>query len=74
MSKQYTCEFVSWRHAKKRPLGWLADESAYGRAAAEALEARLNQLAQEGWIVDTIMPAGGFRAKECAAYTVVAFK
>ncbi len=74
MSKQYTSVFVCWRHAKKRPLGVLANESSYGKAAAEALEARLNQLAQEGWIVDAIIPAQGFRPRECAAYTVVAFK
>jgi|GEM_PF-1485329 len=74
MSKQFAAFFVSWRHAKRRPLGLFADEASYGRAAAEALEAKMNQLAQEGWIVDTIIPSGGISPKAASAYTIVAFK
>ena len=74
MSKQFAAYFVSWRHAKRRPLGIVADEAAYGRAAAEALEEKMNQLAQEGWIIDTIIPANGVGPKLSSAFTIVAFK
>jgi len=74
MSKQYAAYFVSWRHAKRRPLGLFADESSYGRAAATALETKINQLAQEGWIIESIIPAAGISARETAAFTVIAFK
>ncbi len=50
-----------------------ADED-FGRAAADALETRLNTLAEEGWIVDRIIPANGLTPKQCAAFTIVVFK
>ena len=74
MSKQFAAFFVSWRHAKKRPLGLFSDESSYGIAAAQALEAKMNQLAQEGWIVDDIIPATGLTPKASAAFTIIGFK
>ncbi|MEO0878076.1 MAG: hypothetical protein AAFY22_00040 [Pseudomonadota bacterium] len=74
MAKQYCAFFVSWRHAKRRPFGWFADEASYRRAAAEALEAKINALAEEGWIIDQIMPASGLTAKDCAGFTIIAFK
>lgn len=74
MSKQFGSFHVSWRDAKHRPLGLFADETAYGRAAARALEARLNELAAEGWIIDKIIPAAGIAPRQTAAFTIVAFK
>jgi len=74
MSKQYVTSFVSWRHAKRPPLGIFSDESSYGRAAAEALEAKINQLAQEGWIIDSIIPSRGMTVRDAAAFTIIAFK
>ena len=74
MSKQFGAYFVSWRHAKRRPLGVFADEASYRRAAAEALEAKMNQLAQEGWIVDAIIPASGLTPRDSAGFTIVVFK
>lgn len=74
MSKQFAAFFVSWRHAKRRPLGLFSDESSYGKAAAQALEAKMNQLAQEGWIIDEIIPASGFTPKVTAGFTIIAFK
>ncbi|GJL91752.1 hypothetical protein [Hyphococcus sp.] len=74
MSKQFATFHVSWRDAKGRPLGLIADERDYGRAAAAALQIRLNQLADEGWIVQEIMPATGLTPRQSAAFTIVAFR
>jgi hypothetical protein len=74
MSKQFATHFVSWRHAKKRQVGFFADEAAYGAAAAEALELKLEALAAEGWIVDRILPAAGATPQLAAGFTIVAFK
>ena len=74
MAKQFSTFYISWRDAKKRPLGLFADESSYGKAASSALEAKLNELGADGWIVDRIIPATGFTPRQCAAYTVVVFK
>jgi len=74
MSKQFAAFHVSWRDAKRRPLGIVADETAYGRAAARALEAKLNELAEEGWILDRIMPASGLTARQTSAFTIIVFK
>jgi len=74
MSKQYVTCFVSWGHSKRPPLGIFSDESSYGRAAAEALEAKINQLAQEGWIIDSIIPASGLNTRDSSGFTIVAFK
>lgn len=74
MSKQYASFYVSWRDAKNRPLGLFADEASYSAAAARALEAKLNQIAEEGWILDRVIPATGLTAKQVAAFTIVAFK
>jgi hypothetical protein len=73
MSKQYAAFHVSWRDSKKRPVLFGGDE-AIGRAAADALEAKLNALAEEGWIVDKVIPASGFTAQQSAAFTIIAFK
>ena len=74
MSKQFAAFHVSWRDAKVRPIGLFADERDYGRAAAAALQARLNQLADEGWIVQEILPAPGLTPRQTAAFTIVAFR
>lgn len=74
MAKQFAAFHVSWRDARPRPLGLLADDAAYGRAAASALDAKLNDLAQEGWIVERILPASGLTARQSSAFTIVAFK
>ncbi|WDI32092.1 hypothetical protein PUV54_02665 [Hyphococcus flavus] len=74
MSKQFAAFYVSWRDAKVRPLGLVADERDYGRAAAAALQSRLNQLADEGWIVQEIIPSGGLSPKQTAAFTIIAFR
>jgi len=74
MSKQFASFHVSWRDAKRRPLALFADEAAYARSAASALEAKLNDLAQEGWILDRIIPAIGITPRQTAAYTIVVFK
>ena len=74
MSKQFAAFHVSWRDAKIRPLGLVADERDYGRAAAAALQARLNQLADEGWIIQEVIPAGGITPRQTAAFTIVAFR
>lgn len=65
---------MTWRDAKRRPIGLFADERDYGRAAAAALQERLNQLADEGWIIQEIIPATGITPKQSAAFTVVAFR
>lgn len=74
MSKQYAAFHVSWRHSKRRPIGLLADEASYARAAAQALEEKLNELAAEGWIIDRIIPAAGFTPQQSAGFTVIAFR
>ena len=74
MSKQYATHFVSWRHAKRRQVGFFADETAYGVAAAEALENKLEALAEEGWIIDRIVPSAGATPQLAAGFTIVAFK
>jgi hypothetical protein len=74
MSKQFASFHVSWRDAKRRPLGLFADEASYNRSAAQALEVKLNDLAQEGWILDRIIPAIGITPKQTAAFTIVVFK
>jgi hypothetical protein len=74
MAKQFAAFHVSWRDAKNRPIGWFGNEATYGRAAAQALEARLNELAQEGWIVEKIIPANGLTPQLASAFTLVVFK
>jgi hypothetical protein len=74
MSKQFAAFYVSWRDAKNPPLGVFSGESAYARAAAQALEARLNELAAEGWILDRIIQAQGLTPRQSSAFTIVAFK
>lgn len=74
MSKQFATFYVTWRDAPNRPLGLFMDDAAYGRAASKALEAKINDLAQEGWILDRVIPATGFTAKQTSAFTIVAFK
>lgn len=74
MSKQFAAFHVSWRDASRRPLGIIADETAYGRAAAQALESKLNELAGEGWILDRIIPASGLTPRQTSAFTVIVFK
>lgn len=73
MSKQYAAFHVSWRDSKKRPFLFGSDEEL-GRAAVDALEQKLNLLAEEGWIIDRVIPAFGLTPRQCAAYTIVAFK
>ncbi|MEL6359711.1 MAG: hypothetical protein AAFR21_01395 [Pseudomonadota bacterium] len=74
MSKQFQTFYVSWRDALSKPFGLFANEASYGRAAADALEQKLNQLAEEGWIVDRIIPCSGIVPKQNAAFTIIAFK
>ena len=74
MSKQFSTFHVTWRDAKQRPVGLFSDERDYGRAAAAALQERLNELADEGWIIQEIIPANGITPKQTAAFTVVAFR
>ncbi|HXI86010.1 MAG TPA: hypothetical protein VNH64_01020 [Parvularculaceae bacterium] len=74
MSKQFASFHVSWRDAKRKPLGLFADEAAYRRSAAQALEAKLNDLAQEGWILDRVIPANGITPQHTAAFTIIVFK
>jgi hypothetical protein len=74
MSKQFASFHVTWRDAKRRPVGLFSDERDFGRAAAAALQDRLNQLADEGWIIQEIIPAFGFTPKQTAAFTIVAFR
>ena len=75
MSKQFSAFYVSWRDAERRPFGLAGnDDPAYGRAAAAALQERLNQLADEGWIIQEIIPSGGLTSKQMAAFTVIAFR
>ena len=74
MSKQFGSFHVSWRDAKRKPFGLFADDASYARAAARALEAKLNTLAQDGWILDKVIPATGWTAKQTAAFTIIVFK
>lgn len=74
MSKQFAVFHVSWRDAKNPLLGFFSNEADFGRAAAEALEAKLNELAQNGWITDKIIASAGLTPQQSAAFTVVAFK
>ncbi len=75
MSKQFATFYVTWRDAKRTSIGSLfADSDAYGRAAAIALQDKLNELADDGWIIHDIYPAAGLAPKQNAAFTIVAFK
>lgn len=74
MSKQFAAFHVSWRDAKSRPWGLFNDDAAYGRSAAQALEVKLNELAQDGWIVDKIIPGAGITAQQSATFTIIAFR
>lgn len=74
MSKQFASFYVSWRDAKVRPIGLFADERDYGRAAAAALQTRLNQLADEGWIIQDVLASPGLTPRQTAAFTIVAFR
>jgi hypothetical protein len=74
MSKQFASFHVSWRDAKRRPMGFLAEEGDYAKAAAQALEAKLNELAQDGWILDRVIPSAGLTPKQTAAFTIIVFK
>lgn len=74
MSKQYVTFHVSWRDAKHSPIGLVANERDYGRAAAAALQSRLNMLAEEGWIVQEVIANPGMTVKQTAAFTIVAFR
>jgi hypothetical protein len=74
MTKQFKAVYVSWREARRRPLGLFAEDRDYARAAAQALEAALNDLAEDGWIVEKIFPAQGLTGRQASAFTVVAFK
>lgn len=74
MSKQFVSFHVTWRDAKRPPIGLFANERDYGRAAAAALQERLNQLADEGWIIQDVLPASGITPRYAAAFTIVAFR
>ncbi len=74
MSKQFAAFHISWRDANRRPTGLFANERDLGRAAAAALQGRLNQLSDEGWIIQEIIPAGGLTPRQTAAFTIVAFR
>lgn len=74
MSKQFAAFHVSWRDASRRPLGIIADEAAYARAAAQALEVKLNELAGEGWILDRIIPVSGLTPRQTSAFTIIVFR
>ncbi len=74
MAKQFATYYVSWRQAEDRPQNPFATAADYGSAAARALETKLNELAEDGWIIDKIIPAEGIDPKHTAAFTLVAFK
>ena len=74
MTKQFASFHVSWRDAENIRVGLFAREHEYGRAAAAALQARLNRLADEGWIIQEIVPAFGLTPRQAAAFTIVAFR
>ncbi|MCB2097745.1 MAG: hypothetical protein AB7F91_03405 [Parvularculaceae bacterium] len=73
MSKQFAAFHVSWRNSRKKPILFAGDDDL-GRAAADALETKLNELAEEGWIIDRVIPAYGLTPRQSAAFTIVAFK
>jgi len=73
MSKQFAAFHVSWRNSRKKPILFAGDVDL-GRAAADALETNLNELAEEGWIIDRVIPAYGLTPRQSAAFTIVAFK
>lgn len=74
MSKQFATFYISWRDAKRPPFALFADNEAFSRSAAQALENRLNELADEGWIIQDVFPASGLTLKQSAGFTIVAFK
>ncbi|MEM6413474.1 MAG: hypothetical protein AAF720_02325 [Pseudomonadota bacterium] len=74
MGKQYSTHYISWRDADRAPLGIFVNEHSYAAAACRALEKRIAELTNEGWIVDRIIPSNGLTPKQCAGYTIVAFK
>ena len=74
MSKQFAVFHISWRDAPRAPVGLFANERDYGRAAAAALQARLNELADEGWIVQDIIQSPGVTPRLNASYTVIVFR
>lgn len=74
MAKQFASFYVSWRDAKRAPIGLFANERDYGRCAAAALQTRLNELADEGWIVQEIIPQAGIDPRISCAFTVVVFR
>ena len=74
MTKQFASFHVSWRDAENIRIGLFARDHEYGRAAAAALQARLNRLADEGWIIQEILPAAGLTPRQTAAFTIVAFR
>lgn len=74
MSKQFASFHVTWRDSKRAPVGLFANERDYGRAATAALQERLNQLADEGWIIQEIIPMAGIHPRQTAAFTIVAFR
>lgn len=74
MSKQFSSFYVSWRDANSLAVGWFSSERDYGRAAAAALQEKLNALADEGWIIQDVLPATGLTPKQTAAFTIVAFR
>jgi len=74
MAKQFATVFVSWRDARRGRPGWFSGDADYHQAAAQALEAKLNDLALEGWIVEEIIQAPGLTARQTSAYTIVVFR
>lgn len=74
MAKQYAVYSVSWRDAVNRPAWFTANPAEYQKSAAEALEAKLNHLAQEGWIIEKIIPCRSIHSNEATAFTIVSFK
>lgn len=74
MSKQFVTFYVSWRDAARKPISWFADEVSYGRAASDALADKLNELADDGWIIDQIIPAASPNPRIAAAFTIIAFQ
>ncbi|MEM9706143.1 MAG: hypothetical protein AAF850_08715 [Pseudomonadota bacterium] len=74
MAKQFTVFYVSWRDARNKPFALTANEQRLREAAADALEERLNTLADDGWIIDSVHAANGAVPKDTAGYTVIAFK
>ncbi len=74
MSKQFCTFHVNWRDAQHNAVGLFPDERDFGRAAAAALQERLNALADEGWIIQDIIPAAGVTPKHTAGFTIVAFR